>query len=62
MLSHATFRRIIGEAPETRTGIVFHVICFGRLRQYASHGRMGEDVLEREVCPGFAVELGSPVR
>ena len=66
-LSHLIYNRrhpfpfgIVRHAAEGRLSIFCHVGGIAGLSQNAGDGGVGQDVLERKLCPGFAVEFGGP--
>ena len=52
----------LGCRKKCRERVLGHVLGARRLGQHAGDGRIGEDVLQRELRPAVALELGGPRR
>src|SRR5436190_15747072 len=57
---HALALGRIGQAAEPRGDVVAHVVRLGRAGDHAGDGGVAQNVLEEELAPAGAVELGGP--
>ena len=59
-LPHPSLGCLVRQAPEGGLDVLLHVFRAGRLGHDGGDGGMGENVFQRELRPGGAVEFGGP--